>query len=84
MLLTRYATSSVGEVVAFVSQYSRSPKGNVIWYGELLYTCREIVSEFECFMYFMDEIITRKNLWIGLNPRSDIKRCCLFCSLSYW
>ena len=32
----------VGEVVAFVSQYPKSPKGSVIWYGELLYTCNEI------------------------------------------
>ena len=30
MLLTRYATSFVGEVVAFVSQYPKSPRGNVI------------------------------------------------------
>ena len=32
ILLTRYATSFVGEVVAFVSQYSKSPKGSVNWY----------------------------------------------------
>ena len=36
ILLTRYATSFVGEFVAFVSQYPKSPKGSVIWYGELL------------------------------------------------
>ena len=35
------------EVVAFVSQYPKSPKGSVIWYGELLYTCNEKISEFE-------------------------------------
>ena len=74
----------MGEVVVFVSQYPRSPKDNVIWYGELLFTCREIISEFECFLYFRDEIVTRKNLWIGLNSRSDMTRCCLFCCLAYW
>ena len=52
----------MGEAVAIVSQYPKSPKGNVIWYGELLYTCKEIISEFECFMYFMDKIVTRKKL----------------------
>ena len=61
-LLTRYATSFVGEVVAFVSQYPKSPRGNVIWYGEILGTCNEIISEFECFMYFMDEIVIQKKL----------------------
>ena len=50
----------------------------MILYGELLYTCREIISEIEFFMYFMDEIVTLKNLCIGLNSKSDIKRCCLF------
>ena len=50
----------MGEVVAFVSQYPKSPKGNVILYGEFLYTCREIILEFEFFMYFMDEIVTLK------------------------
>ena len=30
MLLTRYATSFVGEVVAFVSQDPKSPSSNVI------------------------------------------------------
>ena len=49
----------MGEVV---SQYPRSPKGKVILYGELLYTGREMKSEFELFMYFMDEIVTLKNL----------------------
>ena len=84
MLLTRYATSFVGNVVAFVSQYPKSPKGSVIWYGELLNTCNEIISEFECFIYFMDEIMIRKNVRMGLYSRSDIKRCCLFWALSYW
>ena len=72
------------EVVAFVSQCPKSLRGNVIWYGELLYTCNEIMSEFEFFIYFMDEIVIRKNLWIGLNSRSDIKNCCLFWFSSYW
>ena len=43
-----------------VSQYPRSPKSSVILYGESLYTCREMISEFEFFMYFMDEIVTLK------------------------
>ena len=84
ILLTRYATSCVGEVVAFVSHYSKSPKGSVNWYSELLYTCNEIISEFKCFTFFMDEIVIRKNLWMGLNSRSDIKRCCFFWSSLYW
>ena len=74
IILTLYATSFVGEVVAFVSQYPKSYRGNVIWYGKLLYTRNEIISEFEFFMYFMDEYVYRKNLWIGLNSRSDLKR----------
>ena len=57
-----YATSFVLEMVALVSQYPKSPKGKVILYGELLYTCREIISEFEFFMCFMDEIVTLKVL----------------------
>ena len=72
--MTRYATS----------QYPKSPKGSVIWYGELLYTCNEIISEFECFIYFIDEIVIMKILWMGLNSRSGKKRCRLFWSLSYW
>ena len=52
----------MGEIVALVSQYSKSPKSKVILYGELLYTCREIISELEFFMYFMDEMVTLKNL----------------------
>ena len=50
----------MGEVVALVSQYPRNPKGRVILYGELLDTCREITSEFEFFIFFMDEIVTVK------------------------
>ena len=62
LLFTLYATSFVGEVFALVSQYPRSPRGRVIFYGKLLYTCREILSEMEFFKYFMDEIVTLKNL----------------------
>ena len=29
ILLTRQATSFIGEIVAFVSQYPKSPKGNI-------------------------------------------------------
>ena len=46
--------------------------------------CREIISEFESFMYLINEIVTQKILRIGLNSRSDMKRCCLFCSLTHW
>ena len=46
ILLTRYIASFVGKVVAFVSHYPKSPRGNVIWYGELLYTCNKKISEF--------------------------------------
>ena len=52
----------MGEVVALVSQYPKSPKGKVILYGELLYFCREKISEFEFFMYFMDEMVNLTNL----------------------
>ena len=31
-------------------------------YGELLFQSKEIISEFERFLYFMDEIVTRTNL----------------------
>ena len=62
----------MGEVVALVLQYPKSPKGKVILYGELLYTCGEIKSDFEFFMYFMDEVVTLKKLRIGPNSKSDI------------
>ena len=62
IIFTLYATSFVGEVVALVSQYPRSPKGRVILFDELLYTCREIISEFYFFMCFNDEIVSLKNL----------------------
>ena len=84
IFLTRNATSFVDEVVALVSQYPKSPKDSVIWYGELLYTCNEIISEFKCFIFFMDEIVILKNVCIGLNSRSDIKKSCLFWFLVYW
>ena len=47
-------------MVALVSQYHRSPKNRVILNGEKLYNCREMISELEFFMYFMDEIVTLK------------------------
>ena len=55
----------MGEVVAFNSQYPKNPRGNVIWYGEILYTCNEIISEFEFFMYSKDEIFIRKKIMNG-------------------
>ena len=65
IFLTRYVTSFMDEVVAFVSQYPKNPKGSVIWYGELLNTYNEVISEFECFMYFMDEDATLKTYeWV--------------------
>ena len=72
ILFTRYAFSYIGDIVALVSQYPNSPKGFVTWYGVLLYTCNEMISEFVFFTYFMDEILILKNLWIGLNSKSDI------------
>ena len=50
MLITRYAVSTVGEIVALVSQYPKSPRGNVILYGELLYSSKEIISELVFFL----------------------------------
>ena len=52
----------MGKIVAFVSQYPKSPKGNVTLYGVLLYTCNEMMSEFVFFEYFIDEIVILKNL----------------------
>ena len=52
----------MGEIVAFVLQYPKSPKDNVTWYGVLLYTCNEMISEFVFFEYFIDEIVILKNL----------------------
>ena len=40
----RYAFSCMGDIVAFVSQYPKSPKCNVTWYGVLFYTCNEMMS----------------------------------------
>ena len=45
MLFALYAASTVGKIVALISRYPKSSKGNVILYGELLYTCKEIISE---------------------------------------
>ena len=61
MLFTLYATSFVGKIIALVSQKPKNPRGRVILYGELLYTYKEIMSDFESFIYFIDEIVTRKN-----------------------
>ena len=61
-LFTLYDTSNWGQVVAFVSQKPRSPRGNGFLYSELLYTCNELISEFVFFVHLMDEIVTRKNL----------------------
>ena len=61
LLFTLYAIYFVGEVVVLVSQKSKTPRGRVILHGELLYMCKEIISEFESFMYLVDEIVTRKN-----------------------
>ena len=36
ILFTLYAISLIGEIVAFVSQYPKSPKGSVILFGVLL------------------------------------------------
>ena len=52
----------MGEIVAFNSKIPKIPRGNVILYGELLYACKEIVSEFVYFVCLIDEIVTRKNL----------------------
>ena len=38
-----------------------------------------MMSEFVFFEYFIDEIVILKNLWIGLNSKSDIKSCFDFC-----
>ena len=48
----------MGEIVAFVSQKSKNSRDNVIFYGELLYTCNEKISEFVFFKY----LINWKNL----------------------
>ena len=62
ILVTLYAISFTGEVVAFVSQYPKSPRGSVILFGVLLYTYSEMISEFVFFTYFIDEIVILKNL----------------------
>ena len=62
MLFNLNDLSSVGWIVSFVSQYPKKPRGNVVLYGEFLYTSRDIMSEFVSFAYLMDEIVTPKNL----------------------
>ena len=49
MLFTLNALSSVGWIYAFVWQNPKTSRGNVILYDELLYTCRNIMSEFVSF-----------------------------------
>ena len=71
IIFIRYALTFVGEVVALVSQKPSRPRDKFILYGELLYTSREITSEFEFFMYLVDETVTRKILLIDLESRSD-------------
>ena len=66
ILLTLYAISFTGEVVAFVSQYPNNPRGNVILFGVLLYTCSEIISELMFFSYFIDDIVILKNLLLSI------------------
>ena len=60
ILLTLYAISFTGEVVAFVSQYPNNPRVSVVLFGVLLYTCSEIISEFVFLSYFIDEIVILK------------------------
>ena len=63
MLFTLYVVFTVGEIVALVSQFSKSPKGNILLYGELMYTYKELhASELAYFLYLIDEIVTRKSL----------------------
>ena len=50
----------------------------MVLYGELLYMCEETFSELVSFVYLMNEIVTPKNLWIGLNSRSDNKNIVYF------
>ena len=78
MLFSIYAVSTVGEFVALVPLSPKSPRGIVILSRELLYTCKEIISEIVFFMYLIDESVTRKTLWIDRNSRPDIYSCCLF------
>ena len=57
MLFTLYAVSTVGEIVAFVSQYPKSLNNE-----EILYTCKQSISELVFFVYLIDEIVTRKKV----------------------
>ena len=84
MLFTLYAISTVGEIFAFVPQYPKSPRGNVVLYGEFLYTCKEIISEYAFVEHLIDEIVTRKSLCIDFNSRTDMYSRFLFCFMLYW
>ena len=66
------------EVVAFVSQYSKSPRCSIFLFGVFLYTYSEKISELVFLTYLIDEIVILKNLWMGLNSKLEIKSCCLF------
>ena len=59
ILFTLNALYSVGEIVTFVSKCPTSPRGNLILYSELLYTCKEIMSESVSFVYLIDQIVTK-------------------------
>ena len=52
----------MGEIVALFNKYFKSFRSDDVFYEEVLYMCREIVSEFEFFMCLIVEIVTRKNL----------------------
>ena len=55
----------MGEIVAVVSQYSKSPRASVILYGELLNTCKEIISNFVFFVCLIDEVWYSKGFMDG-------------------
>ena len=42
-----------------------------------------MMSEFVFFEYFVDEIVILKNLWIGLNSKSDIKKIVVYFDFCY-
>ena len=69
IVFTLNALSSVGEFVAFVSQYPESTRVNLILYCELLYTYKEIMSEYVFYVYLIDMMVTLTISWIGLNSK---------------
>ena len=44
------------------SQFPRNPKGSVIVYGELLFTCSSILSVVVLSAYIIDSISAKKNV----------------------